>query len=296
MTAPAHASLGFRLLSDYTAPMRSEDRLSVIGIVIGFAGGAAASTLPYAFPVAPVWFWQVLFWLFATVFAASAISLAYELAIRPRDSAGTKMDPLLWLSATALLVGIVALGTYIAKGPAPVSTLGPKHASLPQVVAKPAGPDRTQLSPSEKERLGNILYDVAALLQRSEDLVNQSAQFADTRGRMTPAEQRLQLEKTLLDGSRILYEDLFHKYVPTHQYYNFDIYQIIQNDGPLNAFRMSVNDYMVTIDQLAEYDPRKATLVLNGVPYKQLAVATMNLRTWSNESLQRLQAVRREIQ
>jgi hypothetical protein len=59
---------------------------------------------------------------------------------------------------------------------------------------------------------------------------------------------------------------------------------------------MSVNDYMVTIDQLAEYDPRKTAQVLNGVPYKQLAVAAMNLRAWSNESLQRLQAVRLEIQ
>jgi hypothetical protein len=113
---------------------------------------------------------------------------------------------------------------------------------------------------------------------------------------MTPAEQRAHLEKTLLDGSRILYEDLFNKYVPTHQYYNFDIYQIIQNDGPLNAFRMSVNDYMVVIDQLAEFDPARAALVLNGVPYKQLAIATMNLRTWGNESLERLQTRRRQIQ
>jgi hypothetical protein len=46
MTAPAHASLGFRLLSDYITPMRSEDRLSVIGIVIGFAGGAAVRRFP----------------------------------------------------------------------------------------------------------------------------------------------------------------------------------------------------------------------------------------------------------
>jgi hypothetical protein len=53
---------------------------------------------------------------------------------------------------------------------------------------------------------------------------------------------------------------------------------------------------MVTIDQLADYDALKAVQVLNGVPYKQLAVATMNLRTWCNESLQRLQTVRREIQ
>jgi hypothetical protein len=200
------------------------------------------------------------------------------------------------LSATALLIGIVALGIYIAKLPGVVSIADAKRESSPQVVAKAAGPDRTQLSTSEKERLSNILYDVAALLQRSEDLANLSAQFADTRGQMSPAEQRAQLEKTLLDGSRILYEDLFNKYIPTHQYYNFDIYQIIQNDGPLNAFRISVNDYMVTIDQLTEYDPRKAALVLSGVPYKQLAVATANLRTWSHESLNRLQAVRRQIQ
>lgn len=275
--------------------MRSEDRLSVIGIVIGLAGGAAASTLAYAFPGAPVWFWQVLFLLSATIFAASAIFLTYELAIRSRDPAGTKMDPLLWLSATALLIAMAALGGYIAKGPA-TKTAEANTASSPQIVVKPAGPDRAQLSPSEKERLGNILYDVAALLQRSEDLANQSAQFADARHRMTPAEQRLQLEKTLLDGSRILYEDLFNKYIPTHQYYNFDIYQIIQNDGPLNAFRMSVNDYMVVIDQLADFDPQKAAQVLGGVPYKQLATATLNLRKWSTESLQRLQAMRRQIQ
>jgi hypothetical protein len=248
--------------------MRSEDRLSVIGIVIGLSWGAASAALPLAFPTAPVWSWQMLFWLGATVLAASAIFLTYELIIRARDPAGRKMDPLLWLSTTALFIGIVALGAYIAKGQAILSTVDHKSASSPQAVVKPAGPDRTQLSPSEKERLGNILYDVAALLQRSEDLVNQSAQFSDSRGRMTPAEQRVHLEKTLLDGSRILYEDLFHKYVPTHQYYNFDIYQIIQNDGPLNTFRVSVNDYMVTIDQLVEFDPRKAMLVLNGAPYK----------------------------
>jgi hypothetical protein len=210
--------------------MRSEDRLSVIGVVIGLAWGAASSALPLAFPAAPVWVWQVLFWSGATVLAASAIFLTYELTIRPRDPAGKKMDPLLLLSATALLIGIVALGTYIAKGPAAVAgSVGAKRELLSQVTAKSGGPDRTQLSLSEKERLSNILYDVAALLQRSEDLVNQSAQFADARSRMTPAEQRMQLEKTLLDGSRLLYEDLFHKYLPTHQYYNFDI--IIQNDG-----------------------------------------------------------------
>jgi hypothetical protein len=275
--------------------MRSEDRVSVIGIVIGFAGTAAATALPLAFPSAAVWVWQVLLWLGGTVLAASVIFLTYELFIRPRDPAGMKMDPLLLLSVTALLIGIVALGAYIAKVPAAVTSADAKRPS-PQLVARPAGPDRTQLSLSEKERLSNVLYDLAGLLQRSEDLANQSGQFADARGRMTPAEQRAQLEKTLLDGSRLLYEDLFNKYIPTHQYYNFDMYQIIQNDGPLNAFRMSVNDFVVTIDQLAEYDPRKASLVLNGVPYKQLAVATMNLRTWSNESLQRLQAVRRQIQ
>lgn len=205
------------------------------------------------------------------------------------------MDPLLWLSATALLVAVVSMGAYIAKGPA-VVVREANPASSPQVVSKPTGPDRAQLSPSEKERLSNILYDVAALLQRSEDLTNQFAHFADARGRMTPAEQRLQLERTLLDGSRILYEDLFNKYIPTHQYYNFDIYQIIQNDGPLNAFRMSVNDYMVVIDQLADVDPKKTSQVLGGVPYKQLAVATFNLRKWNTESLQRLQAMRRQIQ
>jgi hypothetical protein len=177
--------------------MRSEDRLSVIGIVIGLSWGAASAALPLAFPAAPVWGWQVLFWLGATVLAASAIFLTYELIIRPRDPAGRKMDPLLWLSTTALLIGIVALGAYIARGPTTVRSEDAKSTSSPQVVAKPAGPDRAQLSPSEKERLSNILYDVAALLQRSEDLVNQSAQFADARGRMTPAEQRLHFRKNV---------------------------------------------------------------------------------------------------
>lgn len=200
------------------------------------------------------------------------------------------MDPLLWLSATALLVAMVSMGAYIAKGPTPV------REQEPQVAIKPAGADRAQLSPSEKERLGNILYDVAALLQRSEDLANQSSQFAEARGRMSPADQRSQVEKTLLDGSRVLYEDLFNKYIPTHQYYNFNIYQIIQNDGPLNAFRMSVNDYMVVIDQLADIDPKKSAQVLNGVPYRQLAAATLNLNKWTTESLQRLQAMRRQLQ
>jgi hypothetical protein len=275
--------------------VRAEDRLSVIGIVIGLAGGAVASTLPSAFPSAPVWFWQVMFWSFATVFAASAIFLTYELTIRPRRPSGTKMDPLLWLSATALLVAMASMGAYIAKGPT-VAAREANPGSSSAVVSKPTATDRAQLSPSEKERLGNTLYDVAALLQRSEDLTNQSAGFADARGRMTPAEQRLQLEKTLLDRSRILYEDLFNKYIPTHQYYSFDIYQIVQNDGPLNAFRMSVNDYVVVIDQLADVDPKKTAQVLGGVPYKQLAVATLNLRKWSTESQQRLQAMRRQIQ
>jgi hypothetical protein len=274
--------------------MRSEDRLSLLGIIIGLAWGAASAALPLAFPAAPAWVWQGLFWGGATVLAASATFFTYELTVRPRDPTGKKMDPLLWLSATSLLIGIAALGTYIAKGPS--GSQAGKPASSSQVAAKSAGPDRAQLSLSEKERLSNILYDVAALLQRSEDIVNQSAQFADARSRMTPAEQRNHLEKTLLDGSRILYEDLFNKYVPTHQYYNFDIYQIIQNDGPLNAFRMTVNDYMVVIDQLAEIDPGKAAQVLNGVPYKQFANATMNLRTWGNESLKRLQALRKQIQ
>jgi hypothetical protein len=277
--------------------VRSEDRLPVIGIVIGLAGGAAASFLASAFPSAPLLFWQALFLLSAVVFVASGVFLAYEAMIRPRYPSGPKMDPLLWLSALALLVALVSMGVYIAKGTVSAREQGPQVTqSGPQATPKPAGPDRAQLSPSEKERLGNVLYDVAALLQRSEDIANQSAQFADARARLAPSEQRLQLEKTLLDGSRILYEDLFNKYIPTHQYYNFDIFQIIQNDGPLNAFRMSVNDYMVVIDQLAEIAQKKAAQVLNGVPYKQLAVATFNLRKWTTESLQRLQAMRRQLQ
>lgn len=275
--------------------MRSEDRLSVLGIAIGFAGGAASSALPMAFPGAPSWVWQSMFWAATTIFAASTIFLVYELLIRARDPAGKKMDPLLWLSSTALLIGLLALGAYIAKGSKATSTAS-VALSAPPKTAKPAGPDRARLSASEKERLGNILFDIAALLQRGEELANQAAQFRDVRSRMSPAEQRLHLEKTLLDGSRILYEDLFNKYIPTHQYYNFDIYQIVLNDGPLNLFRMAVNDYMVTIDQLADYDPKKAAVVLDGVPLKQLTVAGHNLRNWSVESAQRLHAVRREIQ
>jgi hypothetical protein len=119
--------------------MRSEDRLSVIGIIIGLAWGAASAALPLAFPAAPVWVWQVLFWFGAIVLAASTIFLTYELAIRPRGPAGKKMDPLLWLSATALLIGIVALGAYIAKAPATVSSADAKQTSPPQVVAKTTG-------------------------------------------------------------------------------------------------------------------------------------------------------------
>ena len=58
----------------------------------------------------------------------------------------------------------------------------------------------------------------------------------------------------------------------------------------------SVNDYMVTIDHLADYEASKSKQVLDVVPYKQFGAATHGLQTWASESKQRLQAIRRQIQ
>jgi hypothetical protein len=74
--------------------MRAEDRLSFAGILIGAAGGVASTALPLAFPSSPAWLWHVLLWLALTVLVGSSIFLAYDLGVRPRNPAGTKMDPL----------------------------------------------------------------------------------------------------------------------------------------------------------------------------------------------------------
>jgi hypothetical protein len=97
--------------------MRQEDRTALIGIVIGLAWGGLTMAGPLAFPDAPIWVWQVSFLLAGTIVVGGVIILIYDLTVRPKLKGQPGLDPFLLTAATALVVAIVALGIYMARGP-----------------------------------------------------------------------------------------------------------------------------------------------------------------------------------
>jgi hypothetical protein len=121
-----------------------------------------------------------------------------------------------------------------------------------------------------------------------------SRQISEERRKLDLPTLRLKMEKSLLDGSRILHDDLFNTFPSNHQFYNHEIFQIIENNGPVSSFRMLVNDYMVTMDHLAGVPTPQAMDVLD-FPDKQLKIATHNLEQWVGRCLRNISQMRNEL-
>jgi hypothetical protein len=94
--------------------MSPEDRKALGGIVVGIAWGGLTMAGPLAFPNAPQWVWQGSFALAAIVVLAGLAVLAYDFFIRPK---GKRLEPFIATAIVAMIVALVSLGIFLAKGP-----------------------------------------------------------------------------------------------------------------------------------------------------------------------------------
>jgi hypothetical protein len=97
--------------------MRPEDRRALITLAVSLSSGLLLMLGPRAFPDVPIWAWQIAFCIVGIVFVGALILLLYDLVARPRLKGNPKLDPLLWVASTALMIGVIALGAYIVRGP-----------------------------------------------------------------------------------------------------------------------------------------------------------------------------------
>ena len=95
-------------------PMSPEDRKALAGIVVGVAWGALTMAGPLAFPAASQWVWQASFAVAAIIVLAGAVVLIYDFFVRPR---GRRLDPFIATAIISMLVAIVSLGIFVARGP-----------------------------------------------------------------------------------------------------------------------------------------------------------------------------------
>src|SRR5882672_6476535 len=88
-----------------------------IGLVGGLGGGIATMAGPQAFPKAPLWIWEMLFWVGIFLFVGAAAYLLYEYVVRPRRLGKPKVDPLQIIAFTAAVVLAGAILLQIIRGP-----------------------------------------------------------------------------------------------------------------------------------------------------------------------------------
>jgi hypothetical protein len=174
--------------------------------------------------------------------------------------------------------------------------------SMPTVINRPPeverrGPDGsrlTELTPGERERLGNVIYGLSEIIhKRAEPLIIQSNQISAARQKLPLVELRKRLE-TLQDNTREMFDELFNKFPSTNEFYRYEIFQIIDNDLTPNVLRNSINDYMVMIDHLNGVDEAKSLNVLE-FGNKSLVIATHNLQQWIIRALQRISVIRASL-
>jgi hypothetical protein len=263
--------------------MRVEDRRALTTIIIGLAWGVLTMAGPRAFPDAPLWIWKLSFCAAGIVVVGALILLLYDLLVRPRLRGNPKLEPLLWIASTAFIVGILALGAYIIRGPQTLPVEQPDRPSPP--VVSPG------LSPSERDRLSNVIYELAQIVQKKgQPLVAQVYGISNQRRNM----QLPQLKDKLL-ALQNDYVDfrsaLFNRFVPENHYYVQQIMQMIGNQEAINDYHVWLNEYLVTIDMATGIDVSKAE-TLTSLADSHMVRAAENLNKWINGCDQRIGAMR----
>jgi hypothetical protein len=96
------------------AGMSPEDRKAVTGIIVGLGGSGLTMAGPLAFPNAPAWVWQFLFFVFGLAVLASLSVLAYDYVIQPK---GKRLDPFIAIAICANIVAAVSLAIFAMRSP-----------------------------------------------------------------------------------------------------------------------------------------------------------------------------------
>jgi hypothetical protein len=138
---------------------------------------------------------------------------------------------------------------------------------------------RGDLSSGEKDRLGTVIYEISEILHKEgEPLVLASQKISESRSIRAP-ELQDKIKTTLLTPAEHFYNDLFNKYAGDHQFYNHEIFKILENDGVTNKFVIAIGDYVNMIDRLKGLDPAQTANILE-FPDKQLKIATLAFQQW----------------
>jgi len=109
-------------------PSPHEIRNTVVAALVGLLGGLGAGIAtmagPQAFPGAPLWLWQCLFWIGIVTFFGAAAYLFYEYRVRPRRAGKPKLDPLLIFALVATLVLAGSLFMMMLRGAQVQASIG----------------------------------------------------------------------------------------------------------------------------------------------------------------------------
>jgi len=137
-----------------------------------------------------------------------------------------------------------------------------------------APPPKPSLSPSEKDRLSNVIYELAQIIQkRGQPLWAQVIGISNQRrGLQLPTlkERLLSLQNDYINFR----SELFSRFVPEHQYYAQDIMRLIGEQGTINGI-----------------DSNKAE-TLTSLADGHMVRAATNLNNWINGCDQRISIMR----
>ncbi len=273
------------------AAMRTEDGTALVSIVIGLAWGALTMAGPLAFPNAPIWVWQGSFLLAATIVVGGLIFVIYDLAIRPRLKGQPKLDPFLWIAATALLIGMVSLFIYIARGPQYLAF----KAMAPEVGS--SSPPNPSLSPSEKDRLSNVLFGLSQILtSQGEPIVTKAYAFSRThtigqglKDNVRSEEQIAKLVEIKTDLTA-LFDSIYSDFMQKNAYYQHDITQLIESQLPIENLKEAANSYINIwniITQTAGLDRAKIGGLVD-LPNRDFLRTLNDFRQWLTACDQRI--------
>jgi hypothetical protein len=129
---------------------------------------------------------------------------------------------------------------------------GREHMTLPSLGASPPViAAQPQLSPSEKDRLSNVLFGLSQILTgQGDQIVMRASAFSRThligQGLMenvNPEDQMAKLTEIRNDLTA-LYDSIYNDFVQKNSYYWYDITQLIQSQLPIENMKEAANSYI----------------------------------------------------
>jgi hypothetical protein len=147
------------------------------------------------------------------------------------------------------------------------------------------------MTPGERDRLGTMIFQLSDILHtRAEPLVNVANEISQHRSLIPIQETRAKVAK-LGEDTDALQAALFHGFTAANRFYDFEIFQIIQNNLAINNLRIACPDYMLMVTHLEGVDETKVRKALE-LAHKNLTIATKNFQDWIIESLRRISVLR----